>query len=97
MRCTSVPKAVRGEASPDRFVAFGDSEFFGVLFDHSRDLTLADFEDAVFEGTILSELLEELSGLGIDQDVAIFVAFAVADKDLEFVEVEVGDEDCGDF
>lgn len=92
-----VTEAVRGEASPDRFIALGDSEFVGVLFDHSRNLAFSDAEDFVIEGTVFGELFEELRGLGIDQDVAIFVAFAVADKDLEFVEVEVGDQDCGDF
>lgn len=97
MRCSSVTEAVRGEASPDRFIALGDSEFVGVLFDHSRDLAFADAEDFVIEGTVFGEVFEELRGLGIDQDVAIFVALAVADKDLEFVEVEVGDENCGDF
>ena len=36
-----VTEAVRGEASPDRFIALGDSEFVGVLFDHSRDRAFA--------------------------------------------------------
>lgn len=60
-------------------------------------MALADPEDFFVEGASGCEFFEESRGFGIDQDVAVFVAFAVADEDFEFLEVEVGDEDSSDL
>lgn len=78
-------------------VAFGEAGFFGPALDATVNLSVLDVEDRGREGVGVGEPGQLVGGDGVDEDVAVFVPFAVADKDLPGFEVDVGDGHVFDF
>ena len=86
-----VAQTVGREVAAHGFVAVDEADFFGVFFHDAIHLLILDVEDGIIEGAAVSEVVEHARGFFVEQDVAIFVALAGADEDLEFLEVEVGE------
>lgn len=88
---------VGGEGAVLGFVAEGYAGLLGPVDDASIDLAVLDVEDGVVEGAAVGEVIEEFGRGFVDEDVTIFVAFAVADEDFLLLEAEVGEAPFFEF
>ena len=58
--------------------------------DAAVDLAVSDTEDGIGETETVGEAFHEFGGLFVDEDVAVFVPFSVANEDSLAFEVHVG-------